>query len=116
MPQVNASKLLFIGVGVAFLTILVVLLLASMFLYTSGNGLGVFRKSVSSLEAVFSLKSTTFPAQATTLINVVMVTIVALLLVRHDFPFRGIFDSLVDLPIAVAVTGFKLLLPTSAEP
>ena len=110
--QANLGKLAFIGIGITFLTVLVVFPLASMFQYASSNGIGVFWESISSPEAVFSLKFTIILALITTLINAVMGTVVAFMLVRHDFPFKGVLDSLVDLPIAIpaAVTGFTLLL------
>ena len=108
----NPGRLAFVAIGMAFLVVLVVLPLASMFQYASGNGLGVFWSSISSPEAIFSLKFTIVLAVVTTLINAVMGTVVAFMLVRYDFPLKGIVDSLVDLPIAIpaAVTGFTLLL------
>ena len=110
--QANLGKMAFVGIGIAFLTVLVVFPLASMFQYASGNGLGVFWDSISSPETLFSLRFTLMLALVTTLINAVMGTVVAFMLVRHDFPMKGILDSLVDLPIAIpaAVTGFTLLL------
>ena len=83
-----------------------------MFQYAYGNGLGVFWESISSPEAVFSLKFTILIAVVTTMINAVMGTVVAFMLVRHGFPLKGAIDSLVDLPIAIpaAVTGFTLLI------
>ena len=110
--RVDAGKIAFWGIGVAFLTVLVVFPLASMFQYVSGNGIGVFWRSITSPGAVFSLKFTVILVVATTLINAAMGTVLAFMLVRHDFPGKGVFDSLVDLPIAIpaAVTGFTLLL------
>ena len=72
----------------------------------------MFWRSITSPGAVFSLKFTIILAVATTLINAAMGTVLAFMLVRHDFPGKGVFDSLIDLPIAIpaAVTGFTLLL------
>ena len=111
--RVDITKMVFVGIGVSFLTVLVIFPLASMFQYASGNGIAVFWDSISSPEAVFSLKFTIVLAVATTLINAVMGTIVAFMFVRHDFPLKAVLDPLVDLPIAIpaAVTGFTLLLP-----
>ena len=110
--RLNLSKYIFIGVGVAFLTLLIILPIASMFHYASSKGLGVFWESISSPEALFSLKFTILLALATTLINGVMGTVTAFMMVRHDFPLKGFLDSLIDLPIAIpaSVTGFTLLL------
>jgi sulfate transport system permease protein len=51
-------------------------------------------------------------ALATMLINGVLGTLVALMLVRYDFPCKGLVDSLIDLPVAIpaSVTGFTILL------
>jgi len=108
----NLSRWAFIGLGVGFLTLLILLPLVSMFSYALSKGLGIFWESISSPEALFSLKFTLYLAIATTAINAVMGTIIAFMLVRHRFPFKGFFDSVIDLPIAIpaSVTGFTLLL------
>ena len=108
----NLNKYLFIGLGVLFLTLLVILPIASMFQYASNKGPGVFWESISSPEALFSLRFTVLLALATTVINGVMGTVVAFMMVRHNFPLKGVLDSLIDLPIAIpaSVTGFTLLL------
>ena len=108
----NIGKLALVGIGVAFLTVLVLLPLAAMFQYASGKGIGVFWESISSPEAVFSLKFTIILAVAATLINAVMGTLVAFMLVRHEFPLKVVLDSLVDLPLATpaAATGFTILI------
>ena len=110
--RMDLNRYVLIGTGVAFLTVLVILPIASMFQYASSKGLGVFWESISSPEALFSLRFTVLLALATTAINGVMGTIVAFMLVRRDFPLKGLLDSLIDLPIAIpaSVTGFTLLL------
>ena len=112
VARVSASKVLLLATGVAFLGILVLLPLGSMFLYASTSGPGVFWAAISSPEALFSLKFTVILAAATTVINGVLGTLVAFMLVRHDFPMKGFMDFLVDLPVAIpaSVTGFTLLL------
>ena len=108
----NWGKYAFIAVGVTFLGVLVLLPVGYMFRYASSTGLGVFWEHISSPEALFSLQFTILLAGATTLINGVMGTVVAFVLVRHDFPLKGFLDSIIDLPIAIpaSVTGFTLLL------
>ena len=110
--RIDPGKAVLVGVGIAFLTVIVALPLLSMFLYGSAKGLGAFWNAVSSPEAVFSLKFTLVLAAVTTVINGVLGTVVAFMLVRQDFPLKGFLDSLVDLPVAIpaSVTGFTLLL------
>ena len=55
LPRVDPQQYMFIGLGVAFLTLLVILPLASMFHYASSKGLGMFWESISSPEALYSL-------------------------------------------------------------
>ena len=112
LPRISLQRHGIVAVGIAFLTVLVILPLVSIFQYASSNGLGVFWASISSPEALFSLRFTILLALATTVINGVLGTIVAFMLVRHTFPFKGFLDSLVDLPVAIpaSVTGFTLLL------
>ena len=108
----DVGKYAFIAVGSTFLTILVLLPVAYVFRYAASTGMGVFWDSISSPEAVFSLKFTIMLAAATTVINGIMGTVVAFMLVRHEFPGRGFLDAVIDLPVAIpaAVTGFILLL------
>ena len=110
--RLSLSKSSVVLIGVAFLGILVLLPLASMFIYASSKGLAVFLESISTPEAVFSLKFTLVLATATTVINGALGTVVAFMLVRREFPLKGFLDSLVDLPVAIpaSVTGFTLLL------
>jgi sulfate transport system permease protein len=101
-----------VAIGVAFLALVVILPLGSMFQYASSQGLRLFWESISSPEALFSLRFTIMLALATMVINGAMGTVVAFMLVRHQFPFKGFLDSLVDLPVAIpaSVTGFTILL------
>ena len=111
-PRVDLGKVVCVGIGVSFLGVLVIFPLASLLQYASSNGVGVLWQRISSPEAVFSLRFTFALAIATTLINAALGTAVAFVFVRHDFPLKGVLDSLVDLPIAIpaAATGFTLLL------
>ncbi len=106
------SNRVFIGIGIAFLALLVLAPVGYMFSYAASKGLGAFWEAISSPEALFSLKFTLLLATATTIINAVMGTVLAFMLVRREFPLKGFFDSIIDLPIAIpaSVTGFTLLL------
>ncbi len=98
--------------GIGFLILLIVLPLTAIFTQAYQGGLAAFWETISSPEAVFSLRYTLTLATATTLINGVMGTLVAYVLARYQFFGKGLIDSLVDLPIAIpaSVTGFTLLL------
>ena len=108
----STVRLALFGVGLAILTLLVVLPLASIFQHAYGSGIATFWDAITSPEALFSLRFTLFIAMTTTLINAVVGTVVATMMVRHEFPLKGVVDTLLDLPIAIpaVVTGFTLVL------
>jgi sulfate transport system permease protein len=108
----HLTKHLLVFTGIAFLVLVIILPLASMFQYASSHGLSTFWESISSPEALFSLRFSILLALATTVLNGILGTVVAFMLVRHKFPFKGFLDSLVDLPVAIpaSVTGFTILL------
>lgn len=98
--------------AIGFLILLIAFPLTAIFSTAYQGGLGTFWKVVSSPEALFSLRYTLTLATVTTVINAIMGTLVAYVLVRYEFPAKSLIDSLVDLPIAIpaSVTGFTLLL------
>jgi sulfate transport system permease protein len=76
-----------------------------------GGGLGGFWHDVTSREAVAALKLTVGVSVVVTLINVVMGTLIAWVLVRDEFPGKGVVNALIDLPFALPtiVAGLTLL-------
>ena len=111
-PRLGTTKVALVAAGIAFLAILFIFPLASMIQYTAGHGMRVFWDSISSPAALFSLRYSLVLALATTVINGIMGTLVAIMLVKHQFPLKGLLDSLVDLPLAVpaSATGFTIFI------
>ena len=111
-PWATPAKYLLLFVGVAFLATVVILPAAYLFQTGFSGGLTRFWQSISSPEALFSLKFSLTLALATTVINGVMGTVVAFTLVKNSFPFRGMLDALVDIPLIIplSVTGLTFLL------
>jgi sulfate/thiosulfate transport system permease protein len=66
---------------------------------------------VSNPQAVASLKLTLVASLIVVLVNAVFGTLIAWVLVRDDFPGRGVVNSLIDLPFALPtiVAGLTLL-------
>ena len=108
----TTGKPLLVCIGLAIIGIVVVLPIVYLLVYTSAQDPGSFWDSMSSPEAIFSLSFSIAMASITTVFNGAAGTAVAFMLVRHDPPFKGLIDSLVDLPLAIpaSVTGFSLLL------
>ncbi len=76
------------------------------------GGWDAFRAALTQPAAVAALRLTMQTAGVMALINVVMGTLTAYVLIRYRFPGRGLLDSLVDLPFSIPtlVTGVMLVL------
>jgi sulfate/thiosulfate transport system permease protein len=86
--------------------------------HAAGGGLDDFRAAITDPQAVAALKLTLVASAAVALVNAVMGTIVAWILVRDRFPGQSVVNALVDLPFALPtiVAGLTLLTlygPTS---
>jgi sulfate transport system permease protein len=76
------------------------------------NGLGGLIHAVSNPVAWHALGLTLWTAAVMVLINTVMGTMTAYVLVRYDFPGRSLLNAIVDLPLAIPtlVTGVMLVV------
>jgi sulfate/thiosulfate transport system permease protein len=94
-----------------FLTLIVVLPLAALVWESKKTGAHGFWQTVSSPEAVGALKLTFAVAFIVVLINAVLGTITAWVLVRDDFPGKALVNGVIDLPFALPtiVAGLTLL-------
>ena len=75
-------------------------------------GPGEFWASITRPEAVSAVSLSVFTSAVTALINTIIGTLTAYVLVRYRFPGKNIFNTLVDLPFAIPtlVTGVMLVL------
>src|SRR4029453_5644670 len=106
------------GLATAYLSLIVLLPLSALVWHAAGGGLDDFRAAITDPQAVAALKLTLVASAAVALINAVMGTIVAWILVRDRFPGHSVVTALVDLPFALPpiVAGLMLLTlygPTS---
>jgi len=99
-----------LGITVAYLSLVVLIPLASIFLKTSTLDWGQFVLAVTAPRVLASYRLTFFSALGGALINAVFGFLVAWVLVRYRFPFRRIVDAVVDLPFALptSVAGISL--------
>ena len=99
------------GLGTAYLSIIVLLPLAALVWRSTDNGGDGFWRAVSSPQAVAALELTLAIAAIVVLLNAVFGTVVAWVLVRDDFRGKGIVNALIDLPFALPtiVAGLTLL-------
>jgi sulfate/thiosulfate transport system permease protein len=94
-----------------FLTVVVVLPLAALTWESTKDGAGGFWDSISSPEAVAALKLTIGASLVVSLINAVLGTVTAWVLVRDDFRGKSLVNAIIDLPFALPtiVAGLVLL-------
>lgn len=95
-----------------YFTVLIVLPILGVYYNSFTDGLGSFVHAVSDPIAWKSVLLTLKLAVISTLINVVLGTMVAWVLIRYKFPGRPLLNSMVDLPFALptAVGGLMILL------
>jgi sulfate transport system permease protein len=98
--------------AVAYIGLFVALPVAAVIERGFSDGLSAFWVEVSSPSAWQALRLTVAAAAVMTLINAVMGTLTAYVLVRFDFPGRRILDAVVDLPFAIPtlVTGVMIVV------
>jgi sulfate ABC transporter permease subunit len=110
--DVKLARSAVFSVGLVLVATLLVLPVAVLVGRVYAGGLAGFWETIASPEALFSLRFTLSLAAITTLINAFLGTLVATMLVRHEFPLKGLVYSLVELPLAVpaVVTGVTVVL------
>jgi sulfate/thiosulfate transport system permease protein len=98
-------------VALVYLSVIALLPLAAVLSRSMDGGLGAFWDAVSNPQAVAALRLTIIASFVVVAINAVAGTLVAWVLVRDDFPGKGIVNSLIDLPFALPtiVAGLTLL-------
>lgn len=99
-----------LGISSTYLTLLVLIPLAGIFLRSAGLSWQEFWSAVTSQQVVASYKVTFGVSLASAVTNALFGTLVAWTLVRYTFPGRKIVDGMVDLPFALptAVAGIAL--------
>jgi sulfate transport system permease protein len=99
------------GIAVLYLSVIVLLPLSAVVAKSFEGGLGAFWDQVTQPQAVAALKLTLGISLAVTVVNVVMGTLIAWVLVRDQFPGKAFVNMLIDLPFALPtiVAGLTLL-------
>ena len=98
------------GITIAMLSLIVLIPICSLAVYTSELSLSEFIETVTRPRVLASYKVSLTTALIASLINAVMGLIIAWVLVRYDFPFKRIMDGMIELPFALptAVAGISL--------
>jgi sulfate transport system permease protein len=108
----DVARPLSIGAMMAIMLPLILLPLASIFIYGTSKGLGSFWAALTAPEAVFALKLSMVTSFWATVFNVLFGLFAAYVLSRYDFIGRTALIVTISLPTAIptAVAGFALLL------
>jgi sulfate/thiosulfate transport system permease protein len=98
--------------ALSYLALMLIIPLAVIFQDGLKQGLGEFWAQVTNPIAWSALILTLWTSAVMTVINTIMGTLTAYVLVRYEFPGKGILNSIVDLPLAIPtlVTGVMLVI------
>lgn len=103
----------FLGPGLAasYLGLIVLIPIAALLWAGFAGGIGSFVATITAPQAVAAITLTFVMSAIVVVINAVMGTLIAWVLVRDDFPGKRLVNSLIDLPFALPtiVTGLTLL-------
>lgn len=95
-----------------YLTVMLVIPIAAVINDGVRGGLGGWWTDISRPAAWAAIKLTLWTAAVMTLINTVMGTLTAYVLVRYRFPGRSLFNAIIDIPFAIPtlVAGVMLVI------
>ncbi|MFD6857710.1 sulfate ABC transporter permease subunit CysT [Rhodococcus sp. NPDC060090] len=99
-----------IGVATLWLSIIVLLPLAALATEAFSEGFGGFWDAVTAPNALATLRITVTVSVVVALINAVMGTLIAWVLVRDEFPGKRIVNALIDLPFALPTIVASIVL------
>ncbi len=98
------------GITIAILSIIVIIPLCSLVVFSAQLSFSEFVETVTRPRVLSSYKVSIITALIASLVNAVMGLILAWVLVRYDFPGKRLMDGLIELPFALptAVAGISL--------
>lgn len=100
------------GVTITMLSIMVLIPMASIVVYTATQNFSDFIDTITSDRLIASYKVSFSCAFISTLINSVFGVILAWVLVRYDFPFKRFLDGIIELPFALPTSVAGITLTT----
>jgi sulfate/thiosulfate transport system permease protein len=99
------------GYVLMWLSIIVLIPLGAVVFRSFDEGFAAFWDAISAPEAVAAIKLTVITSFIIVIVNAIMGTLIAWVLVRDEFPGKKIVNSIIDLPFALPtiVAGLTLL-------
>jgi len=110
-PGVRGGAALLRGTVTMYLSLIVLLPLAAVAWRSSRDGAAEFWHAATTPQALAALRLTFVVALAVVVVNLVLGTLIAWVLVRDEFPGKPVVNALIDLPFALPtiVAGITLL-------
>lgn len=99
-----------LGISMLWLSLIVLLPIAALVVKSFDDGWSGFASAITADNALASFRVTIGVSLVVAIINVVMGTIVAWVLVRDDFPGKRFVNALIDLPFALPTIVASLVL------
>ncbi|MGN1110487.1 MAG: sulfate ABC transporter permease subunit CysT [Oscillospiraceae bacterium] len=98
------------GVTLSILSVIVLIPLASLVVFTAQMDFGEIIATITRKRVLASFEVSFLTALIASLINAVMGVVLAWVLVRYKFPFKRVLDGMIELPFALptAVAGISL--------
>ena len=108
--RLTSASGLGLGVGVLWLSLIVLLPIASIVVVAFQSGFGEFWSSITAPNALAAIRLSVGAALLVTVINAVMGTLVAWVLVRDSFPGKRLVEVIIDIPFALPTIVAGLVL------
>ena len=105
-----------LGVGVLWFSILALIPLVAVVVETSQGGWDAFAHALTTPQTAAAIRLTVLNALGVTMLNAVMGTVIAWVLVRDPFPGRRILEIVIDIPFALPTIVAGLVLLTLYGP
>ena len=99
-----------LGVGVLWLSLIVLLPIAAIVVTSFQDGTASFWSNVTDSEALGTLRLTVGAALLVTVLNAIFGTLIAWVLVRDQFPGKRVIEVIIDIPFALPTIVAGLVL------
>jgi sulfate/thiosulfate transport system permease protein len=109
-PRLGPGRALGVGVVGLWLSVIVLLPLAALSVHSLDEGLAGFWDAVTAPVALAAIWTTVLVSAGVAVLNAVMGTLVAWVLVRDEFPGRSYVNALIDLPFALPTIVASIVL------
>ncbi|BCJ95385.1 sulfate ABC transporter permease subunit CysT [Anaerocolumna cellulosilytica] len=101
-----------LGITIAYLSIIILIPLSTIFFKTAGMGVKEFLAAAFDRRVLHAYGVSFFCAFTAALINVIFGVIIAWVIVRYEFPFKRLIDGMIDLPFALPTSVAGIALTT----